>query len=462
MKRAIALLVAVGASVVAVPAAAQAAPPGVEWRSCGNSGAQCGSVSVPLDWTKPNAGRISVAVARVSAADPARRIGALFINFGGPGAPAVSVVRDEVQEAFPADLRARFDIVGVDPRGVGDSVPAITCPKPPQDPKITQFPRTEEQFQRLVAYNREVAQSCRQATGPLIDHADTVNTAKDFDAVRIALGESKVSWLGLSYGTLLGSTYARLFPNRVRSAVLDGAVDHALGPRRMVADETRVYEDVFRLFAKWCAEDTSCALHGHDVVAEYRALLERAERTPIPAEGIPDGVSAEEIGYAVYSAIYLRDNWAPLAQVLTEVLTPTPNAARFAGAHTDAAYRVIACHDFPSDVRSLADLTARRQEALRLAPVTRGYVEGWDVQAGCAGWPVKANYPWGNYPVRGVSNVLVVGGEHDPSTPLPWAIGLACQIQGSRLIVSHEVGHTAYFNDPATRQREVDHLLSAA
>ncbi|CAL9443149.1 hypothetical protein SUDANB95_02276 [Actinosynnema sp. ALI-1.44] len=355
---AVALGLAAAAPVAAAPAVAAAEPggaqAGIEWHACGAQGAECGSVRVPLDWARPGE-RITLAVSRVRAADPARRIGVLFVNPGGPGGAAVPMVRDYAREVFPADLRDRFDIVGVDPRGVGESRPAITCPTPPFDPAVTQFPTTPEQYHRLVAHNRRVAEDCRRATGPLIDHVDTVSAARDFDAVRKAVGERRVSWLGLSYGTLLGTTYARLYPDRVRAAVFDGAVDHGIGSRRMAADEARVTEEVFARFAKWCAEDSTCALHGRDVVAHHENLLARA---PLPATGVPNGIPAEQLGYGVYSGLYSPANWSRLAELLRDAET---DAAPFAAASTDPAYRVIACHDFPSDVRD--SRTSRRGNA---------------------------------------------------------------------------------------------------
>ncbi|MBM7810416.1 alpha/beta hydrolase [Saccharothrix algeriensis] len=464
MRRALAVATAVGLAVtVAVPAAARARAQPPDWRACGERGAECATVEVPLDWSEPGGERISLAVSRLSAADPARRVGVLFVNPGGPGGPAVPMVRDHAAEAFPQRLRERFDIVGVDPRGVGDSRPAITCPTPPVDPRVTRFPATAQRFQALVSYNRRVAEACRGATGPLIDHVDTVSAAKDFDAVRGALGEDRVSWLGLSYGTLLGATYAQLFPSRVRAAVLDGAVDHTVGTRRMAEDEARSTEQVFAAFARWCDATRTCALHGRDVRAEYRALLARADRENVPAEGIPGGVTAEQIGFGVYSLLYLKGTWGPLAEALRDAMAPDPDAGVFGRSpSTDAAYRVIACHDFPSDVRSFHDLSARRRAIERSAPVTRGFVEGWDVQAGCAGWPIRPANPWSPLHVRGAANVLVVSGEHDPATPREWGDGLTRQIRGARHLVWSGVGHTAYFNDPATLDREVAHLVDAA
>ncbi|WP_207400521.1 alpha/beta hydrolase [Actinomadura roseirufa] len=430
------------------------------WRPCGEHGAECGSVRVPLDWSRPRGRRITLAVSRLRAAAPSRRIGAVFFNPGGPGGKAMAIVRD-VPGVFPEELRNRFDVIGLDPRGVGASVPAIACEKPTLDPRIGQFPRTAAQYRRLVSYNREVGAGCRRATGPLIDHVDTVSAARDVEAVRVALGGGKLNWLGLSYGTLLGATYAELYPHRVRAAVLDGAVDHSLRPRRMVADEAAATEEAFARFARWCDADRACAMHGRDVRAEYRALLARARRHPVPAKGHPEGVTAEQIGYGVYSLLTVpAQTRVRLAGALAGATAAVPDAAGFAEpVDSSPAYRAITCHDFPSDVRGPADLAAREREANRVAPTTGGYVEGWDVQAGCIGWPVRAANPWGPTPVRGAPPLLVVSGENDPATPYPWGVGLARQIQGSRLLSWRGTGHTAYLNDEAVRGQEIRYLI---
>ncbi|WP_018681230.1 alpha/beta hydrolase [Actinokineospora enzanensis] len=429
----------------------------VAWRSCGTRGAECATISVPLDWARPTGDRVSLAVTRLRATDPKRRLGVLLFNPGGPGGPGVPVVRDFGPDVFPRELQERFDIIGLDPRGVGESTPAITCPVPPTSSKVTQFPRDRADYDRLVAYNKQVADSCRAATGPLIDHVDTVSAARDIDAVRVSLGEQRINWLGLSYGTLLGATYAQLYPNRLRAAVLDGAVDHTVGTRRLAFDEIRSTEDVFGKFFAWCAAEVSCAMHGRDIAGEYRALLDRADRAPVPATGVPDGLNAEQIGYTAYSLVSIQSLWPILATAIRDAAT---DAAGFVGEGSSAAYRVIGCHDFPSDVRGYADLAERQRAARQIAPTTRGYVEGWDVQAGCAGWPIKAANPWGPTPVRGAPPILVVTGRHDPATPYPWGLGLACQISGSRVLTWSGAGHTAFLNDPDALRSEVEYLLN--
>ncbi|MDT8915238.1 alpha/beta fold hydrolase [Amycolatopsis sp. PS_44_ISF1] len=433
-----------------------------DWRPCAENGTECGALSVPLDWAKPAGAKITVALTRLEAADPAHRIGSLLFNPGGPGDPAAPYLKEVADEMFPARLRERFDLVGVDARGVGDSRPAIACEKPTLDLNVTQFPGSRAEYDRLAAYNRDVGEGCRRATGPLIDHVDTISAARDFEAVRIALGAGRISFLGLSYGSLLGATYARLYPGRLRAAVLDGAVDHTVGSRRLALDEARAEDAVFGRFAGWCQSTQDCALRGRDIAAEYRALLDRARRAPIPAASTPSGATAPQIAYTGYALLALPRNWSTLATGLARAIAPAPDASLFAvPVASEAAYRAITCHDFPSDVRDYPDLAARQREIRRAAPVTQGFVEGWDVQSGCLGWPVRAADPWGPTPVRGAAPVLVVSGRNDPATPYSWGVGLAAQIHGSKLLSWDGVGHTAWFNDPATQAEEVAYLLGA-
>jgi pimeloyl-ACP methyl ester carboxylesterase len=456
MRPMVALVMAVvmACMVLTADALQAAGTDSLDWQTCGDHGAECAALPVPLDWAHPDGDRITVAVSRIKAGVRARRIGTLFFNPGGPGGAARSYIRDVAAEAFPADLLDRFDIVGVDPRGIGESEPPIACEKPTADPSATQFPQTRAEFDQLVAYNRDVAEGCRRATGPLIDHVDTVSTAKDFEAVRIALGDRQVSWLGLSYGTLLGATYAHLYPARVRAAVLDGAVDHTVGSRALAVDEARTTEDVFGRFADWCQSDETCALRGRDVAAEYRALLDRA---PLPAAGFTDGATAAQIGYATYGKLTFPNEWSELAKDIGDAATDATVFA--ANGASSPAYRVITCHDLPTADIAYEELAARQREVLALAPTTRGYVEGWDIQTGCLGWPIPPANPWARTTGRGKS-VLVVGGTHDPSTPHEWAVEMASQLRGSKLLTWDGVGHTGYLNDPDTQRREVEFLVS--
>jgi pimeloyl-ACP methyl ester carboxylesterase len=266
----------------------------IAWAPCpGSAVTQCGTLRVPADWSHPHGPKINVAVARHPADDPAHRIGTLFFNPGGPGDGGVKYVI-AADTFFSDTLRARFDIVSVDPRGVGDSTP-IRCGVPALTPEYTFFPRTQQEFDAMVAHNRAVARSCLQETGPLLLHADTVSVARDHEALRIALGVSRVNWLGLSYGTQLGAQYAQLYPKRTRAMVLDAVLDHSSSDVLLTAAAATTVEEAFNRFATWCDTAPDCALRGQDVAAVYDALVRRAQRHPIPVEGALRPVTGDDI-----------------------------------------------------------------------------------------------------------------------------------------------------------------------
>jgi pimeloyl-ACP methyl ester carboxylesterase len=197
------------------------------WAPCPDApDKQCGTLKVPLDWSTPSGARISVAVARRLADNPTKRIGVLFFNPGGPGDGAARYVK-AAEEVFSPAVLHRFDLVGMDPRGMAGSTP-ISCAKPVLTPELTLFPKTREQFLQLRRHNRTVGQSCLKATGPLMGHVDTVSVARDHEALRRALRTASVTWLGLSYGTQVAANYAELYPQRTRAMVLDAALEHSL------------------------------------------------------------------------------------------------------------------------------------------------------------------------------------------------------------------------------------------
>jgi pimeloyl-ACP methyl ester carboxylesterase len=411
---------------------------------------------VPLDYSHPEQEKITLAVSRLRATDPARRIGVLFFSPGGPGNAASPWIEQLGTQVFPAELRARFDIVGVDPRGVGDSRPLIRCAEPTSDLNGGRYPRTRREFDRLIRHNRELAAGCAAATGPLINHMDTPTIAKDFDQVRSALGEEKVSLEFLSYGTQYAASYAQQFPDRIRAAVLDGPLDHSMGTERLVTDEAVAAQDVFDRFADWCENEASCALHGRDVKAEYNALIDRA---PLPATGDPDGATAEQIGTGAYQLLIRQSNWPQLARQIADAST---DAAAFAAVTAQSpAYRVTTCQDMPTGNMSYETFESLLKRTRALGPDIHGYIESWDVAAGCLGWPLPPRNPWAPYQVTGTPPLLVVSGAHDPATPQVWGAGMAVQISGSHLLIWDDAtGHTAFLNSPRTLDREVAYLIT--
>ena len=210
------------------PSAASATEPRLRWSPCGDAGAECATATVPLDYDKSHGRTLDVAVTRVKATNPQRRIGTLFFNFGGPGAPAAIYVEAFGTDLFPT-LSDRFDVVGIDPRGTGDSEGAIDCQVEQETQGVYSQPFTTPlnlDVGDLIRTDRRYIERClRMSDTSLLPHFTTADTARDMDWVRRALGEKRLSYLGFSYGTFLGATYASLFPDRYRALVLDGALD---------------------------------------------------------------------------------------------------------------------------------------------------------------------------------------------------------------------------------------------
>lgn len=456
------------------------------WSPCGQA-ARCASVSVPLDWDDPAGDRVSVGISLLPAADPAQRLGAVLYAPGGPGVPGAAVVADSDRDAFPGELADRFDLVGLDQRGTGSSEPLVRCPTPVDDPAVPLTPTDQAGFDALVAHGRAVSQGCLAATGPLLAHVDTVSAAHDVEAVRVVLGLGTVDFLGLSYGTLLGATYASLHPDRVGSMVLDGPVDRDAGAAGLTDAEDVATQAALGRWADWCAAAQECALTGgdgtgEDVLGVYRDLLDRATAAPLPAAADPGGVTAEQLGRSVFGYLQDPDGWPDLAEAVADAAAG--DASGFAAspepvdelpedqapddelvpvaapATAEAAYRAITCLDFPTDLTDLAGLRARLADLTAAAPDVRGMVEGWGLEAGCLGWSPTTTARPGPTPVAGLAPVLVVGGRFDPTTPAPLGVGVAGQLLGAVLLPTTLDGHTASLSgDPCAAAAIRAHLV---
>src|SRR3954447_7639839 len=265
----------------------------IAWHRCGPgqpANLQCGELSVPLDYEHPHGAKIALGFNRLRAADRAHRVGSLIINPGGPGGAGSATVAIEAAGGHlwnPA-LHQRFDMIGMDPRGVGTSTP-IKCDPDVYNQPVSLFPSTEAQFDRLASWARAFGRSCRERTGRLLGHVDTRSVARDMEALRRALGDGKLNFLGLSYGAHLGSAYAELYPKRIRTMALDAIANHSVSVNTLFADAAATYEDTLNRFAAWCVQTSSCPLHGRDVLALFDSVVQRADQQPIPASECADG-----------------------------------------------------------------------------------------------------------------------------------------------------------------------------
>jgi pimeloyl-ACP methyl ester carboxylesterase len=367
-------------------------------------------------------------------------------------------------------VREHFDLIGMDPRGVGSSTP-VRCDPGIWNDVVSWFPDDEETFIELRDHYRSFGESCLQMTGPLLNHLDTTSVARDLEAVRLALDEGKLNFLGLSYGSQLGTAYAELYPENIRVMVLDGALDHSQQASAMLADEAGAYEDAFNRFARWCEGAAKCALHGQDVGAFFDDLVRQADAQPIPA---PDCVelgncrataTGEDIRLNLQDQILIKDpvpalgipGWPGLADTLAAAAAGDASqfSSRIADGETfeDFAALAIECVDWDPAGDSFDDLAAKELLGRVVAPHMQGATQTWTILAGCMDWPVPLANPPHLADVRGAPPILLVNATHDPSTSYVWAQSLHDQIEGSVLLTREGDGHTSYLVPGAVRTR---------
>lgn len=456
-----------------------ATPAPLVWKPCAeplSAKVECAQMQVPMDHAAPEGPTITLGLTRLKATDPAKRIGSLVINPGGPGAAASETFISPVAELnppFTVKLREYFDLVGLDPRGVGLSTP-VQC-----DPEIwnqggSLFPKDRAAHEAMVAINTAFGASCLERTGPVLAHLDTVAVARDLDAIRAALGEEKLNYLGLSYGTMIGAQYAELFPGRIRAMVLDGALDHSQSENTFHFVEVKAYEQVFEHFAAWCEASKECALHGKDVLEEFDALTRRADEAAIPVVdcGAESGqcratVTGDDIRAAVQGNLLQFAGWPALGESLAKAIAGDAGAFAFElktkASHLDFSETAIQCLDWTSATNATFEgLQARRIFDIATAPHTQGATQSWRAQTRCIGWPVPVTNPPRPLVVQGTPPILIVNATHDPSTSMQWALEMSQQLPSAVLLVREGYGHTTFTNPGESRVRDltVEYLVT--
>jgi pimeloyl-ACP methyl ester carboxylesterase len=469
------LLVACVCAAFAQAAGGAAAPQGatasgsnaakrIDWNHCGPH-LQCASVRVPLNWSDPSGRQAQLKVARHLASRPDGRIGTLFVSPGGPGESGFDLVANAGSE-LDAIGEGRFDIVGLDPRGTNGST-RIRCFRSHQDlVRFWQGTRIPESTAESRAFRRksaELARRCGRVSGALLRHVSTADSARDLDYLRRLLGRRTISFLGLSYGTYLGETYANMFPGRVRAMVLDGVVDPvawAKGAEARLANGVSSSDAVFERFESLCqaAGPTRCALAGRGPVkAGFEQLLARLRRGPIPAPAAnpPGELTYTDLMLSLFEPLRSPEEWPQLAEELAAAeggngtalemrARPMRSPRAWSGVTTSAA---IQCADGPADRRS-----REWPEVIgRLVAISylQGAVQGWWQWAPCASWPLRdgSRYagPW-NAKTR--NPILLIGTRHDPNTGYANARH-AARLLGNAVLLTHDgYGHLS-FKDPS-------------
>lgn len=457
------------------PPASSAATPG----AATDSGLECATLQVPLDYADPDGEQITIGLNRLPARDSAKRIGSLIFNPGGPGGGASPIVALEASgtPVFTPAVLDHFDLIGMDPRGTSTSTP-VRCDPDVWNDYISRFPRDEAGFEELQAHSVAVGESCLELTGPLLGHLDTVSAARDIEQVRLALGGEPLNYLGLSYGTQLGATYAELFPDNIRVMVLDGALDHAQRGLAMLDNEARAYEKELERFAAWCDVTKTCALHGQDVLAVYDGLVATADEAPIPAPHCVKlgycraEATGEDIRFMVQNYLMFKHptpafglpGWEGLATALAEAqdgdasaFAPYLSQSEASGLYAGLA---IECVDWQTNIETYDDMAAIQIFARVIAPHTQGATQTWMILTGCMGWPVPVANPPGLWNVEGTPPILLVNATYDPSTAYVWAQLMREQIEDSVLLTRIGDGHTSYLLPGESETRDaIDHYL---
>ncbi|MEU8683981.1 alpha/beta fold hydrolase [Streptomyces sp. NPDC048611] len=452
------------------PPSPSAGAPRLEWRPCVRGSAfDCASARVPLDYRNPRGRTIELAVIKRPATDPRRRIGTLFFNPGGPGGPG-TVQMPQLYPLFPREVRERFDIVSWDPRGIGSST-AVNCFATPGEArawvtgKPAGFPVDARQRASWIAAYRDLGRRCERRDPELLRHVSTADTARDLDGLRQAVGEPQLSYLGISYGTFLGATYANLFPGRVRAMVLDSSIDpqawtnHASSAAPRLTTFLRMGADLgaaatLDQFLTKCGATTTarCAFSAGGPKAtrdKFDQLLRRLREHPVGT-----WTYGRTVGDVVNGLYHLHPGWTNLAERLQALwqgripapsplpaAPPVPYPNPYLGDEQAAA---VFCSDSPNPgdpgvYHALEEFSARRAGEA-------GRFWTWAAEP-CATWPALAanSYrgPW-NRPTA--HPVLVVGTTYDPATPYSGAQALAGELAHARLLTHHGYGHTALTN----------------
>ncbi|WP_219415921.1 alpha/beta fold hydrolase [Pseudonocardia nigra] len=452
-------LLAVLAATVAVTACATgdgppvaAAPAPLAWGACPDGGAEigmeCASLDVPVDPDRPEGRRITLALGRLPASGPEPAEGSLLINFGGPGAPGIALLRERAHAAF-AQLRERMDIVTWDPRGygaiVGGRSTALHCDWTSMvRPRTPAFPADQAAFDALAAENREIATACRDTDPELFDHMDSAGNAADMEAIRQALGEPRLDYYGASYGGVFGQAYARLFPDTVGTMMFDGTGDHATADWDRTLEAIARSSDVqFQRFLDGCAADPGCALHGSDAGARWRQLVAAADREPVPALRAA-GVRYTGTELQSLAMLQIRrgpEGWAGLAAAV--VAAEQGDASGFAPPGRSpypmvGTPGVTECLEYPR-YRNGAHVAATVQRIRSVAPNTG---VGHPLVAHgltCVGWPAPVTNPPAPLP-DGVPPLLGAGtwGDFDGTARV------LAQVPGSVTIFHDGPGHVLY------------------
>lgn len=441
-----------------------------DWRRCGSWGSlRCATIDVPLDWTDPTGPTWPLALTRRPADGPAR--GALVVNYGGPGVAGAQVLKANGRFGTDA-LMASYDIVAFDPRGTGESGPLQCLPDDELDRYLDGTLTSGDGAEAVSAASQLFADACLDNDGARARHVGTDQVVQDLDVIRSVLDQPKLTYVGYSYGTLIGALYAQEFGSNVDRMVLDGAVDPSVSPQGRQLAQLVSIEQALSRYVDACLAGAAgrCPLSGDqaEALAQVGALLDRTSANPVRTGS--DRVLTDDLALSgIVACLYDQRSWPALSAALSAAMHSDGSALlaladdyndRSADGYTSnlpEAFIAVTCTDSAQPDRSSAELEADAQ-AIRLAAPTIGrHVSGapWT----CAHWPVRQGLASIPVATPDAPMILVVGTTGDPATPYEWSRSLAEQLTSGTLLTYEGEGHTAYGKGVACIDSAVDDYL---
>ena len=439
------------------------------WQDCYED-FQCTTLDVPIDYSDLTVGTFEISVLRYLALDQANRIGSLVVNPGGPGSSGVNYAYN-AEYLFSPDITDRYDIVGFDPRGVGESAPirCFTDSEIDANYAADGKPDSAAELNEAIAETKKYAEKCLKQNDHLTSFS-TANAARDMDVLREALGDEKLNYMGKSYGTFMGSLYAQLFPDKIGRVVLDGAVDPTVSQYGQVLAQAASFDDALTAFLKECSKAKNCSLPT-DVNQARKAiiaLLDATAKKPIPLKN-PDGderqVTESLLILGMASAFYnSEEGWPVLRTAFREIKAGYGDeilklADQYSGRQKDGSYRsnefdsgaIIDCLDF-TDTRTLTEISADAKKIAERAPIFGPYL----AYAGLTCKYLPATTPVAITSISVEAPILIIGTTRDPATPYAWAVGLQKIIANSQLLTLVGDGHTGHNRGSACIDNAVD------
>ena len=451
----------------------------IDWKDCsdGTSSFQCGTVTVPLDYDHPDSQTITIALKKLPASDGNAEHGSLFINPGGPGGSGVAMMQ-VMAPMFTEEIRGAYDIIGFDPRGVGQSTP-ITCwtndeikqylanpsddagPTDPLKGVTYKNVAAQEKIDRGTANAARCAQHSQ--VPELLDHVGTRDVARDLDVLRATNGNAKLNYLGVSYGTRIGAIYADLFPGRVGRVVLDSAMDPSKRSGGEIrAEQITFLEGALRQYVEHCQAHSGCPLTGStdEAVAQLAAFVDGLDQAPLTAPDSDATVNTQDATVIIQRLAVAQPDWEALTAMLTPAMTnhdgtlmvkakqgsnksstmPVEAAAYIA--NREIMFAAVICNDDPDTGGTASDWDAQTAAEKKTYPFFGGTSSAMD--AYCRGWGHQGKTPPQETHAKGSDPILVVGIKGDIQTLYSWAQSLAGQLDNGHLLTVEGYGHGAF------------------